>query len=70
MARQDNLEDCGRLVGELGEAGGERGGSSPALQVQHTEVLQIIVMIVMMMTVIKMMLIASGASQSPAKGQG
>ena len=45
-------------MGELGEARGERGGGSPALQVQHPEVLQIIMMIMvvillLMMTVMK-----------------
>ena len=35
-----NLEDGGRLVSKLREAGGQGGGGSPALQVQHPKVLK------------------------------
>ena len=38
--RSTYLEDSGGLVSKLGEAGGQRGGGSPPLQVQHPKVLK------------------------------
>ena len=52
-------------MGELGEAGGERGGGSSALQVQHSKILQIVlILVVIMLVMMMMMLIAGAASQS------
>ena len=40
QGKKTNLEDSGGLVSKLREARCKRGGSSPALQVQHTKVLK------------------------------